>query len=227
MNAVMSEPAPSDPGPRRRAPGMSPEQRRAMIVAAALPLVAEYGAAVTTGRIARAAGIGEATIFRVFADKDELLDACVAEAVSPDHVLRELASIDIELPLADRLTEAAEAMRAHLERIGAVVGSLYASGRRRGRPSGEQPTQDNREASTRALREAVADLLEPDRDALRFPPEKVAAIFIGTLFAQLRGGTLGEGDGPTPAELADVLLHGVHEQSNESGAPGTSRSEAP
>ena len=51
-----------------------------MIVAAALPLVAEYGAAVTTSQIARAAGIGEATIFRAFKDKDEVLDACVAEA---------------------------------------------------------------------------------------------------------------------------------------------------
>ncbi|MDN0195396.1 TetR/AcrR family transcriptional regulator [Streptomyces sp. S.PNR 29] len=207
----MSEPPPSEPAPRRRAPGMSPEQRRAMIVAAALPLVAEHGAAVTTARIARAAGIGEATIFRVFADKDELLDACVAEALSPGHVLRELGSIDLELPLPERLTEAAEAMRAHLERIGAVVGALYASGRRRGRPGGEQPAQDDREASARALREAVAELLEPDRDALRLPLEKVAAIFIGTLFAQMRGGALG-GDGPTPADLADVLLHGVLKQ---------------
>ena len=188
---------------------MTPDQRRAMIVAAALPLVAEHGAAVTTGRIARAAGIGEATIFRVFADKDELLDACVAEAVSPDHVLRELASVDLELPLAERLTEAAEAMRAHLERIGAVVGALFASGRRRGRPSGEQPTQNDRDASTRVLREAVVELLEPDRAALRLPPAKVAALFIGSLFAQLRSGSLGEDDSPTPAELADVLLHGV------------------
>ena len=67
---------------------MSPEQRRTMIVAAALPLVAEHGAAVTTSQIARAAGIGEATIFRVFADKDEVLDECMAEAVRTDHVVR-------------------------------------------------------------------------------------------------------------------------------------------
>ncbi|MFI0237999.1 TetR family transcriptional regulator [Streptomyces sp. NPDC016845] len=92
---------------RRRAPGMSPEERRAMIVAAAPPLVAAYGGAVTTGQVTRAAGIGEATIFRAFADKDEVLDACVADAVSPGHVQRELASIDVAQPLADRLTDAA------------------------------------------------------------------------------------------------------------------------
>ena len=80
---------------RRRAPGMSPEQRRAMIIQTAIPLIAEYGAAVTTAKVARAAGIGEGTIFRVFADKDELLQACLAEALSPEHAIRELGAIDM------------------------------------------------------------------------------------------------------------------------------------
>src|SRR3954468_19660976 len=109
---------------RRRAPGMSPEERRAMIIAAALPLVAEYGTAVTTSKIARAAGIGEATVFRVFADKDELLDACMVEAMRSDRVVTELASIPLDQPLADRLAEAADALGAHLARMGAVAGAL-------------------------------------------------------------------------------------------------------
>ncbi|CAM5691210.1 TetR/AcrR family transcriptional regulator [Streptomyces aurantiogriseus] len=211
----MPDPTPQPSAtPRRRAPGMTPDQRRAMIVAAALPLVAEYGAAVTTGRIARAAGIGEATVFRVFADKDELLDACVEEAVSPEAVLRELASISTELPLAERLAEVAEAMRAHLDRIGAVVGSLHASGRRRGREAGGQPAPDSRETSVRALTEAVTELLEPDRDVLRLPLDKVAAIFLATLLAQLQGGALGA-SAPTPAELTDVFLHGVLDRNED------------
>lgn len=60
---------------------MSPDERREMIVAAALPLLVEHGAVVSTAQIAKAAGIGEATIFRSFADKNELLDACVAAAL--------------------------------------------------------------------------------------------------------------------------------------------------
>ncbi|MDT0344268.1 TetR/AcrR family transcriptional regulator [Streptomyces litchfieldiae] len=194
---------------RRRAPGMSAEQRRAMIVAAALPLVAEHGAAVTTSRIARAAGIGEGTIFRVFADKDELLDACVAEAVNPDHVLRELASIPLDEPLPARLTEAAEALRAHLARMGAVVGTLHASGHRRDRAR-EEPAPGSREASVRAITEAVTELIEPDRAALRLPPGKVAAVFLGMLFTQLRDEPA-DAD-PTPAELVDVLLHGSYDE---------------
>ncbi|MFD0886066.1 TetR/AcrR family transcriptional regulator, partial [Streptosporangium algeriense] len=108
--------------PRRRAPGMSQERRREMIVMAALPLVAEHGAAVTTAQIARAAGIGEATVFRAFTDKDELLDACVVEVLRPDHVLEQLASVPLDQPLTERLTEAADAMRAHMVRIGTVLG---------------------------------------------------------------------------------------------------------
>lgn len=110
---------------------MSLERRRHMIVRAALPLVAEYGGAVTTSQIARAAGIGEATIFRAFTDKDGLLDACVVEALRPDHALDQLAEIPLDQPLAARLTEAADALQAHTARIGTVLGALHASGHRR------------------------------------------------------------------------------------------------
>lgn len=202
---------------------MSVEQRRIMIVTAALPLVAEYGAAVTTSQIARAAGIGEATIFRAFKDKDEVLDACVAEAVGTDHVLRELASIDLAEPLGIRLTEAAEALHAHLERVGAVVGSLHSSGHRRGRAPGgpahpaDRPAPDSRARSMTALRDGVMDLIEPDRDALRLPPEKVAAAFLGLLFTRMQA-PAAEADAPlSPEELIAVLLHGTLND------PGSSR----
>ncbi|WSI56120.1 TetR/AcrR family transcriptional regulator [Streptomyces platensis] len=228
----------TSPTSRRRAPGMSVEERRAMIVAAALPLVAEYGAAVTTSQIARAAGIGEGTVFRAFKDKDELLDACVTEAVGTDHVLRELASIPLDEPLADRLAEAAEALHAHMERMGTVVGALHASGHRRGRGpgigsrggetappdgrdgeapppigrDGQAPPPDSRTQSLTALRNAVIELLEPDRAAFRLSPEKVAAAFLGLLFTRLQTpASAPEADAPplTPDELIAILLHGT------------------
>ncbi|WTO81284.1 TetR/AcrR family transcriptional regulator [Streptomyces nigra] len=187
---------------RRRAPAMSPEQRREMIIQTAIPLIAEYGATVTTAKIARAAGIGEGTIFRVFADKDELIQACVAEALSPDHAIRELDAIDLAQPLPDRLAEAAEALQAHMARMGAVMGSL---GHRGGKHPGAVRGA-GRQESTARLRAALADLLEPDRAALRRPPEQIAALFFGLLFTQPR--TDDEPD-LTPAELVDVFLHGA------------------
>ncbi|MBP2708467.1 helix-turn-helix transcriptional regulator [Microbispora sp. RL4-1S] len=221
---------------------MTTDQRRAMIVAATLPLVAEYGGAVTTSQIARAAGIGEGTIFRVFADKEELMDACVIEAMNPDHVLRELGSISLDDPLPARLTDAGEALRAHLVRMGTVLGALHAAGHGRGRGEGERPAARGgaarrgsaddssgsggsgsggsdgggsdgggsvrgREASLKATRDAVADLIEPDREALRVEPEKFVTIFLGMLFSRFPSPS-GDLD-PTTGELVDVLLHGA------------------
>ncbi|MFF4122179.1 TetR family transcriptional regulator [Microbispora rosea] len=124
--------APSPQPTRRRAPSMSPEARRAMIVHVTLPLVAEYGAAVKTSQIAAAAGIGEATIFRVFKDKDELLEACIAEALRPDNVVEAIRAIPLEISLHERLHEAAAAMEAHMDRMGRVLGAMHASGFRSG-----------------------------------------------------------------------------------------------
>ncbi|WP_230466171.1 TetR/AcrR family transcriptional regulator [[Actinomadura] parvosata] len=195
----------TDTTPRRRAPAMSVEQRRAMIVAAALPLVAEHGANVTTSQIARAAGVGEGTIFRAFADKDEVLQACMTEAMNPDHALRELASIPLDEPLAARLVQAAEALRAHLERMGTVAAALYASGHHHDRAAARRPAPGAREASARATLEAVTELIEPDRAALRLEPRQVAAAFLGLLFAR----PLPAGAELTPTDLVDILLHGT------------------
>jgi AcrR family transcriptional regulator len=180
---------------------MSPEKRREMIVQAVLPLVAEHGAAVTTSQIARAAGIGEATIFRAFTDKDELVDACVAEALRPDRVIDAIAAIPLEQPLAERLAEAASAMAAHMERMGALFGALHASGYRRGR----KPRDGKRESSV-ALHEAVADLFEPERAGLRLPPEQLAVVFTNMLMIRARH--VSENT-PAVTGLVDVLLNGA------------------
>ncbi|MFF0729752.1 TetR/AcrR family transcriptional regulator [Streptomyces sp. NPDC004134] len=187
---------------RRRAPAMSPERRREMIIQTAIPLIAEYGAAVTTAKIARAAGIGEGTIFRVFADKDELLNACMAEALSPEHAVRELDAIDLSQPLPDRLAEAAEALEAHMSRMGAIAGSL---GHRGGKHPGTVRGAGRHESTTR-IRAALAEVLEPDSAALRRPPEQIAALFFGLLFTQPR--TADEPD-LTPRELVEVFLYGA------------------
>ena len=192
---------------RRRAPGMSPEQRREMIVAAALPLVAEYGAKVTTAEVAKVAGIGEATIFRVFADKEELLDAVLAEALRHDNVIREIASIPLDEPLADRLAGAAEALSAHLTRLMSVMGALHTSGYRsesRQRPTPEQ--MKGREHLVTELREAVSELFEPDDQGLRVPREQAASMFLGLLFSRARPGAVGA---LTTTELVDTFLYGA------------------
>ncbi|SCG57917.1 regulatory protein, tetR family [Micromonospora siamensis] len=205
-----------------------------MIVRAALPLLTTLGPAVTTAQVARAAGIGEATVFRAFADKDALLRACVAEVLRPDTVLAELAAIERGEPLPRRLTTAAEAVLAHLDRLGAVLGVLHATGHggrdrhradaddhpgrnaddRPGRAAGDgapgrdadrEHSRPDRDTATEAVRLAVADLLAPDADRLRLPVDRLAALFLALLTPR---GPL-TGHPPDPAELVDLFLHGA------------------
>ncbi|MFI6736591.1 TetR/AcrR family transcriptional regulator [Nonomuraea sp. NPDC050451] len=210
---------------RRRAPAMSPEQRREMIVRAALPLVVEYGTSVTTAQVARAAGIGEGTIFRAFGDKETLLAACMAEAARPDDTLAHVAAIALDVPLEERLTEAADTLRGYLARMGAVAGALAASGglRRdprllgapseaseasaegRGSQEGAGRALSGREASMAATRDVLSGLFEPERDDLRLPPERLAEAFQFLILASGRGGS----SPLTSAELVHLFLHGA------------------
>ena len=81
-----------------RARPLPPDERRAALVAATLPLVAVHGVKVTTRQIADAAGVAEGTIFRVFADKDELVQAAIAAALDPEPLFEELSRVDLAEP---------------------------------------------------------------------------------------------------------------------------------
>src|SRR3954469_11968102 len=84
---------------RSRAAALPPEERRARIVEATLPLLLAHGAGLTTRQIAEAAGIAEGTIFRAFPDKESLIAAVVDAALDTSAVDAALDAIDPDLPL--------------------------------------------------------------------------------------------------------------------------------
>lgn len=96
---------------------MSPEDRRASIVEAALPLVRVHGKDVTTRQIAAAAGVAEGTLFRVFDNKDEIVHAVVDSVINPAPSLRRLAAIDVTRPIDVLITDVVAAMQQRLREV--------------------------------------------------------------------------------------------------------------
>lgn len=94
---------------------MTPEARRAQLIGAAIPLICQHGGAVTTSQVAEAAGVAEGTIFRLFPDKDSLLDAALLQALDPDQTLKLLRGLDTELALRERIERTSEAIRVHFQ----------------------------------------------------------------------------------------------------------------
>ncbi len=101
------------------------EQVRNDIVAAAARLLSEQGAAaVTTRAVAQAAGVQAPTIYRLFGDKDGLIDA-VAEHVMATYVATKQALAGADEAAGDPVADLRSAWRMHVE-FGLANPELYA-----------------------------------------------------------------------------------------------------
>lgn len=144
-----------------RAQPLSPDDRRAMIVDAVIPLLVEHGRGVTSKQIAEAAGIAEGTIFRAFGDKETLVQAAIEKYLDPEPLRNALRAIDPSLPFEHKIRAILYLLRERFEsvmRIMAVVGPQ--------RP----PVPQERGEFARI----IAQVLEPEAEQLNWPPERVA-----------------------------------------------------
>jgi AcrR family transcriptional regulator len=180
---------------------MPADERRAAIVAAALPLLAERGTAVTTRELAEAAGIAEGTIFRVFADKGELVAAALEVAFDPTPTVVALGAVPRQLRLEERLERAAEILllrAAGLWRLMSAAGICLSPAQRERLLGRDRPPD----------LEALAALLEPDRDRLRLEPVAAARLLRGLVLAGNHPALVG--GRPLPlGELVSFFLDGV------------------
>lgn len=184
---------------RTRAPAMSVEDRRSAIVAAAVPLFLEGGLAVTTREVAQAAGIAEGTVFRAFADKDDLVEAVIAAAVDPAPLDAALDAIDRDLPLPERLVAAVDVLR---DRVTTYAKALALVG----------PTRPGRLAPAKAPEALprLEALIAPDADRLRISPRETAHLLRGIVVANVHP-SFHPGPPRPSAEIVDLLLNGVAE----------------
>jgi AcrR family transcriptional regulator len=186
---------------------MSSADRREAIVRATLPLLATHGANITTRQIAQAAGIAEGTVFRVFADKDELLRACVTEAFRTDDVCARVREVPADLSLAERLTAAGELFEEHFARFTSLMRTLATTGyefRRNDRRQDEDPPRFMAD-----LADAVADVLRRDEHRLRLPITDLARRYLGLLISIRFDVDERQDRKATLAQCTDLLLNGA------------------
>ena len=173
-----------------------------------MPLLLEHGVGVTTRQIAEAAGIAEGTIFRVFPDKESLIEATVVTAFDPEPVEQALRAIDLDAPLEQRLVEAVDVLRRRLTTIWQLMtaaGLTKVPDEHRGPPN----------------LEALAALFEPERDQLRREPLAAAQLLRGLTFAGSHPALIVDEALPS-AEIVSVLLDGIRARPDTPDPPARS-----
>jgi AcrR family transcriptional regulator len=211
-----------------RARPLPPEERRASLVAAAIPLIAEHGLKVTTKQIAQAAGVAEGTLFRVFTDKTELIQAAINSAFDPEQTLAELGAIDVGLPLHQRCLAITTVLQGRLVAVFKIMVAVrMAPGQMKYRPKygmapgphvppgqavppGGGPPRHGPpvDPQTERIFGEVVRLLEPDRDEFTRPVEEVVRLFRLLTFSGSHP-FISEGNLLTAEEITSTVLDGV------------------
>jgi AcrR family transcriptional regulator len=177
-----------------RATALPPDERRSMIVAATLPLLLEHGDRVTSKQIAEAAGIAEGTIFRAFADKDEVIAAVVEAALDPEPLEAALGEISDALTFEDGLAAAIVIMQQRVIDIWRLISSVGT----RFHEMTRRPLTDS---------DALVRMFEANRARITVEPIAAArllrALTLSTTHPMLAGEAM------SPGELAQLFLHGV------------------
>jgi AcrR family transcriptional regulator len=179
---------------RRRASALPPEERRAAIVDATLPLLLEHGEMVTTRQIAEAACIAEGTIFRAFADKDELVSAVVEQALDTAPVEAHLATIDRTQPFDTVLVSAVTILQERVVHIWRLLSSIG--------PRFHDPTR-------KPVIElgALAEIFDDKRAKLRVDPRTAARHLRALTLAATHPMMVSES--MSAVEIVELFLHGV------------------
>ncbi|MCU1361277.1 MAG: putative transcriptional regulator, TetR family [Ilumatobacteraceae bacterium] len=185
---------------RQRVAALPPEDRRAAIIAATIPVVIAHGATVTTRQLAEAAGVAEGTIFHVFTDKQSLIDAVFDAVFDPSRTDGVLADIDPSLSFELRLQAAVRVVQGRLQDLWRLA------------PLVDARSPKRRAASRRSNRmSALVAMFEAERDRLNCEPEIAAQLLRGLTMAASHPVLFSETP-LQPDQIVMLLLDGIRKQ---------------
>jgi AcrR family transcriptional regulator len=165
-----------------------------MIMDAAVPLILARGELVTTQEIARAAGIAEGTIFRVFESKDALIEGVIDRAMDPIPLEAAIRAVDRSLPLETGVRHVVSILQKRVLEAWRLLSSVGPRFHRGGR----RHTLDS---------PALAALFEAHRSELEVKPQEAARQLRALTFAMTH--PMLTARAAAPAEVAHRFLHGV------------------
>lgn len=178
-----------------RATPLPPDERRAAIIEAVLPLLVEHGRGTTSRQLAAAAGVSEGTIFKAFGDKDELFAAALEHALDTAPMSAAIEAVDRTQPFEAQLVEVTELIQRRIVDVWQLVTKLRSPDQPPARPT---PMSDS---------PALAALMTAARDHLRTDPVQ-AATLLRALTLSLSHPMLVATPFP-PDQIVDLFLHGA------------------
>jgi AcrR family transcriptional regulator len=200
---------------RRRVAALAPDDRRAALISATIPLLRERGLDVSTKQIAEAAGVAEGTIFGVFRDKNTLLAAAVMHALNPTPTLDAIAGVDPSADLRTRLTAAADLIiqrfRDNAELMTAARKLVLAT-------DAFPEARVYMAAAREQMQAAVATVIQPDAHRLRESAGSTARLLLLLCGANIHG-PYGDPDRLTAADMVSLLLDGLLIRTDNHGGP--------
>jgi AcrR family transcriptional regulator len=189
---------------RERAKPLAPDERRAAIIDAVIPLIREHGRNITTRQIADAAGLAEGTIFRAFGDKESIIQAAIDRFMDPEPLRAKLRGIDPDEPTEAKVRQVIQLLR---DRLTGFIGFMSAVGMQ-GPPPGShgQPREDEQWLGI------MAQIFRTDEVAVPIP---ALAFYLRMLSFGSSIPVFNEPYVFTTDDLVDFVMHGI--------LPGTAR----